>query len=351
MMVCVLSLFLVDHAFTAMSGFIAYGWFIGISLALVFIVRKPGQMQACGLGIVAAVVLLGVLTIMEFLNPDFQVIVDKFFADTTAVGEANRAGATYENPNDNGTAIVLGMFVGQFFLPKAMRFVFVLFVGVAIFGTVSRGSLTLWAIAVVISLLFGYLSKGKFFGRFFGLGIVGLLGFLLVTGEIPGLLEEVGLGELLSGDMTIRLSENFFTQNDGSTESRVQAAQETWLLFLDNPLMGIGIGASDFLDSVGTGSHNQHLKIASELGILGVLVYAGLGLIALNTKKLVPLVFVFLYLVIGFTNHGMMEYTVYAILIPAAVIFIPAMQSEDLKRVRKRKKRKKQRSSGEMNLA
>ncbi len=352
LVVCLLSLFFVDNGAIAVDDFIIYCWFFGSSLALVFLVRSESDVRACGLGIVCAILVLAGLSIMEFIDPDFQVIVDRFFADTVRVGEANRSGAFYENSNDNGIAMVLGMFIGQFFLPVRLRFLFFLFVGFAVLGTVSRTAISIWAAMVIVSMLFGYGATSRPL-RFVGLSLIGFAGFLLVAGEIPGLLAEAGLSDVLSPDMSRRLSGNFFEQEDGSTVARVEVAQEAWRAFVANPLSGIGLGASDFLGGE-IGTHNQHLKIASELGVLGLIVYAALFLVALSSGSLIALMFLFFYAVIGFTNHGMMNYTVYGVLIPMAVLFLPELhraETEKKRPSRRRRRKRRSASSAERELS
>lgn len=345
MSVCLLSLFVVDSGAVAIQAFVSYGWFFGISFALVALVRSENSIRAAGQGVVAAVILLGVLTIMEFLNPDFQVIVDVLFEDETTVGVTDRASSFYTNSNVTGIAMVLGMFVGQFFVPKSLRFLFFVFVLVAVFGTVSRGSLTLWAVATVTSFVFGFLAPGGAFTRLIGVGFVAALGYLLVSGQIPSYLLAFGVEDLMSEGMTQRLSENFFTQGDGSSEGRVLAALEAWQIFIDNPLTGIGIGSTDILPETGIGAHNQHLKVAAELGILGYLVFLGLLFIAIASHSAAAILFVGLFFIISFTNHTLLDFTVFAVLIPIALVFIPALKRFQKEKKRSKRKRRRRTSS------
>ena len=345
LLACLASLFLVNNDATAQNAFVGFGWFFGVSLILCFLVQSPVLVRACGYGIVTAVLVLSVLSIMEFLNPDFQVVVDALFEDQTRVGELNRSGSLYLNPNDNGTAMVLGMVAGLYFVPRQLRFIFMLLVGAAVFGTVSRGSLTIWAIAVVMSLILGFGTKNKVFGLV-GVLFVILLGYLLISGQVPEILASFGFGNLLSVDMVQRLSQNFFTQEDGSTLGRIAVAREAWAFFLENSISGIGLGASDVIEVSGTsvGTHNQHLKIASEMGVFGLLIYAGLFFVALKSGSALAFTFIFLYAVISVTNHSMMTYTVYAVLIPAALVFVPVLQRNELQnqpRSRRRRRRKR----------
>lgn len=352
LIVCLSSLFLVNNSFTSMQTFIGYGWFFAVSFAICFLARTPQLIRACGAGIVAAVILLSVLTIMEFFDPNFQVIVDAYFEDKYKVGQIGRAGGMYENPNDNGTAMVLGMFVGLFFLPGFLRFPFILLVGFATFGTVSRGSLTVWALAVVVSMFFGFVFKASIVGRLLGLSMVVALGVLLVTGQIPVLLADLGAGDLLSVNMAERLSQNFFTQDDGSGEARLIVAGEAWTTFTVNPIFGLGLGRTSSLGDTGNiGTHNQLLTIAAEMGVLGALVYLGLIVVAFNSGSLIAVTFILLFMVIGFTNHGMLTYTVYAVLIPAALVLIPQLHRLEAKQTKRKRRRRRSTSIAERELS
>lgn len=338
-LVCLLSLLIVNREPVAIDAITNYIWFFAVTVSLVFLVRTPALVRACGYGVVAAVIVMSVLTIMEFLDPNFQVIVDRFFEDTTQVGVVDRAGGLHMNANDNGTAIALGMLAGVLFVPVWLRFPFLLFAGVAIFGTVSRSSLTLWALATFACFYMGYIARGRIVGKILGSVLIGGLGFLLVSGQIPGLLVDAGMDDLLSTNMKERLSGNFFTQEDGSTQSRLEVAEAAMATFFDNPLVGIGLGESDSLDG-GVGTHNQHLKIAAEMGIFGYLVFAALLVVALYSRSLAALFFVVLYFLVGLTNHSMLYATEYAVLLPLGVVLIPTLTKKTSVKKRRRRRRK-----------
>jgi len=335
-----LSLLLVNRGFVALNAAMFYIWFFAVTISLVLFVKTPLLRKAVGYGAIAAVIVMSSATLMEFFDPDFQVIVDRYIEDTNTVGIVNRAGAFHINPNNNGAAIVLGMFAGLFFLKPRVRFAFILFAGMAVFATVSRSALTLWAIATLMSFFMGYVARGYILGKIFGAFFVGLLGYLLVSGQIPGLMSDMGMDKYLSDEMTDRLSENFFTQDDGSTSSRVEAAGSTMAAFIDNPLSGIGLGMTDSIDG-DVGSHNQHLKIAAEMGIFGYLIYAALFALAWLARSAAAVIFVFMYMLLGFTNHSMLYSTEYAVLIPLCIVFIPEMLRQSSKQNRRRRKRKR----------
>jgi len=349
LLICVLSLLIVNRTQTAIDTMTSLVWFFSVSVTLVILVRTPSMVRACGYGAVCAVIVMSVVTIMEFLDPNFQVIVDRFFVDVNEVGKVNRAGAFHINPNNNSAAIALAMFCGVPFLPRLLRLPFILLAGFAIFGTVSRGGITIWALAALYFFFMGYVFRGSIAGKFIGTIIIGGLGFLLVTGQIPILADNLGMEKLLSSDMRERLNSSFFTQEDGSTVSRLEAAQATLSVFVENPVLGIGLGTTDFIDDVG--SHNQHLKMAAEVGIFGYLCFTALLFIAVNSRSIFAIYFVVLYFVFGLTNHGLLYFVEYAVLIPLGVIFIPELTKSTGVKKRRRKRRQKKSSFAESQLS
>jgi len=346
---CGLSLLLVNRGFTALDTATSYVWFFSVSVTLVILVRTPFLVRACGYGAAVAVTVMSVLTIMEFLDPNFQVIVDRFFADVNVVGNINRAGAFHMNPNDNGGAIALGMFCAVLFLPRFLRLPFILLAGFAIFGTVSRSAITLWAIAALYFLIAGYTFKARYVAVFAGVIIIGGLSLLLVTGQVPVIVDHLGLEATLSEDMRERLSGGFFSQGDGSTLARVSLAEASLAAFVDNPLLGTGLGVTDYIDDLG--SHNQHLKIAAEMGVFAYLSFAALIFVAVNSGSMASIVFITLFFVIGMTNHSLLYATQYAVLIPLGVVFIPQLLKGTSAKKQRRRRRRKSSSFSERQLS
>ena len=344
------SLLFVSNGQVAIDTITRYVWFFAVTISLVFFVRSPVLKRAVGYGAVLAVVVMSVLTVIEFFDPNFQVIVDRLVEDKYEVGEINRAGAFHINPNENGIAIVLAMFAGVFFLPSKLRFPFILLAGVAIFATVSRGALTAWAIATFLCFFMGYISKGSILVKSLGVVFVCGLASLLVSGQVPGLMADAGIDQFLSEDMRDRLSENFFTQEDGSAQGRKFVAAQTLDVFTDNPIAGVGIGATDSIGDVG--SHNQHLKIAAEMGVFGYLIFCGLFLVALFANSAAAVIFVLLYFAVSLTNHTMLYEPIYAVLIPLSTVFIPSMlQEAPPAKSRRRRRRRRSASHSERRLS
>ena len=344
MVICLMSLLFVSSNELAMEGFTSYVWYFASSLALVIFVRSIHEIKMCGWAVVTSLIVLGIITLFEFYNPEFQAIV----TDEGISTKVNRASSLYSNQNVTGIVLVLGAFIGQMFIKRSLRFAFLCFIGVAVLGTVSRGALTLWSLALLGSFWFGYLSKNRLYLKLLGISFIALLGTLLVSGQIPVILENAGMGNLLNANMTDRLSGNFFTQQDNSTTARTEAALEGFDIFVDNPLFGVGIDGILTLPITGIGPHNQHIKVAAELGMLGWLAYLLLFLVALSTRTVHALMFVSLFFIISFTAHWLLNFTVFGIYLAIAMVHLPALtlhqrpliHSRHEKRRRKKKKRR-----------
>ena len=208
----------------------------------------------------------------------------------------------------------------------------------------SRSSLTLWALATLYFFFSGLVFKGRIAGKFLGVILIGGLGALLVAGQIPIIVDSVGMDDLLSDNMRDRLSSGFFTQQDNSTIARLEAAEASFVAFANNPILGIGLGGTDFTES-GVGSHNQHLKTAAEMGIFGFLVFLALMVVAVNSRSMLAIVFVTSYFLNGMADHSLLYGIQYAVLIPLGVVFIPELIKKGTPVKKRRRKRRRKTSS------
>ncbi len=336
-----ISLLVVYRDGGSLQQFIQYAWMTIIGASIASAMKDKASIYSAGYAVLCATVLLAILTVLEFLDPSFQVIVDKYFEDDATVGALNRSGALFENPNNNGHAMVLGMFVSQFFLPQRLRLVLFALVGAGVFCTVSRTSLVVWGVAVVLSLGLGLgYEKKNYLSRFLGVASVVGLSAVLVTGKIPEILSLLNLEQSMTSGMMERLSSSFFDQSDGSTNIRKELGKLSLDLFLANPVFGAGLGATEnLIDHLG--SHNQFLKIAGEQGGLGLLVFMALMVVAFYSRSVSAVIFVLLFFTISLSSHSMFAYPAFSALIPIALIFVPNMtRGNRTRRVRRRRRRR-----------
>ncbi len=339
MLCCLLSILLVSRNGLAMDELNKVGLFAGMGASMALVLANRSLATACGYGVLSAVILCAALTYMEFFDPGFNVMTDAFFENRNAKdGVIQRNGGLHGNPNANGYAMTLGMFLAQYFLPKQFRFAFVLFVGFAVFTTVSRSALLLWMLVVSYGFWSGIYFGRSLVSKLTAIVVVAGLYLSLTAGLIPGFLQSVGLEQYMNQGMIERLSGNFFTQEDGSSIGRYDAAIESANQFMDSPILGNGLGTArgEFTDSVG--AHNMPLRLGAELGIVGIFVYVSLLLVPLQANSRIGLVFVLFYFFLNMFTHTSFEKSVFAVLIPMGILYF-AFTGE--KKSRRKKRRRK----------
>jgi O-antigen ligase len=180
-----------------------------------------------------------------------------------------RAAGLYENPNLSGQYLVLAMIIGIWVLPRHLRLLLAMVVGFGVLLTFSRASMIIWVIAM---LSFVHYSVFPYRKSLVVLGVGGFVVLLIgaiVLGGMPGILEAVGLGERLNSDTIGRIASSFVGQRDFSAKGRLLVAQEALRLFLQSPLIGIGLGATREWSAVGA-PHNMYAMLGAEMGIIGI---------------------------------------------------------------------------------
>lgn len=76
---------------------------------------------------------------------------------------------------------------------------------------------------------------------------------------------------------------------EAGASGRILLWRETWQLFLDNPVIGVGFRAHEYIIKVGTSAHNGYLAMLAEIGLFGFasvvyLIVTGLGSLWRETK-------------------------------------------------------------------
>jgi len=345
-----LSLLLITAVPESRQVYIGVSLFSAIAVTYTMLLTQPRMINACGTAVAVGVCILVVVSYMEFFNPNFNIIDDVMFGSTGTKGVAQRVGGLYENPNANGYAMALGMFIGQFFLPRTIRFIFAVCVGLAILATVSRSALILWTFIIFTSFWMGVYSKGSVLPKFFSILFVAILVGLLTSGQLPYLIEAIGLEQYVNKGMMERLSGGFLSQEDGSTLSRKSLISENLSKFYDNPLFGSGLGSSAVSDYEGQGSHNMALRMAVEMGIIGLLIYLSLLVVPLITKSFIGFIFISFYFIANLFTHTSFEQPVFAVLIPLSILAYSSKKLSNTDRNKKhRKRRRKSRRTTQSN--
>lgn len=337
---CLISALVVSRSNVAMDEINKIGMFCGMGASMALVLSNRNLLVACGYGVLAAVVLCTVLTYMEFFDPNFNVMADAFFETQIRDGVIQRSGGIHGNPNANGYALGLGMFIAQFFLPKSLRLAFIFFVGFAVFTTVSRSAMLLWMIIVMYGFWSGVYLGRNVFSKVLATALLVGLYVSLAFGAIPNFLNSVGLDEYMSDQMIERLSGDFFTQGDDSSLSRLDAAVLASDLFSNNPIVGAGLGTARGQDENfgDVGAHNMLVRVGAELGILGVLVYLALLIVPILANSKAGFVFVLFYFFLNFFTHTSFEKSAFAMLIPFGILYFSVNRQKNPRKKRRRRR-------------
>jgi O-antigen ligase len=144
--------------------------------------------------------------------------------------------------------------------------------------TYSRGTMVAVVLVVPFALLFGFLRLRQ-------LAVIALCSVLLITAS-PYLAKRVtSIGQ--AAIQTLGLSAGGFRNSDGALRGRATEMQAAALMFLDNPLVGVGPGMAreyypEYALLVGgkvradnRRTHSLYLQLASETGLVGLLAFLG----------------------------------------------------------------------------
>ena len=176
------------------------------------------------------------------------------------------------NSNENAMIAVIGFYVLFYFFSKKKHklipLVGMIFLGLIVLVCGSRkGILSL----VLIGILFALLkSSGASKLSKFLIGILSVFVGIEMCYNIPVLYDAVGyrleaLFSLLEGGAT-----------DGSMIKRIELMQQAFNVWLDNPILGVGLNNFSLVQTVGGRgyyAHNNFLELLADVGIIGFLLY------------------------------------------------------------------------------
>jgi hypothetical protein len=283
-----------------------------IFLVLAMIVFSGAEEQRLAQKWIAGAVLLATaLNIYELFNP---------MTFSTIPG---RSSGLYNNVNQSGAALVLGLILSYHVIPDRFKMAYVGITALGVIPTFSRSAMIGWMLVV------GYFFiRAGFRAQIRRLAIlavvcVGVL-FSPIWGDIQHSLQQRGT---LNLNIVERIQ--FFTgggRGDDSSDERKAVATRAWELFGERPLDGWGTGASRRIEGFDVGTHNIYLAMLVDHGITGIFVIPFLLLSALwglNRKTIdiaAPwLIFMLLW---GMFSHNVLEerYILLAVALTASMI-------------------------------
>jgi O-antigen ligase len=158
-----------------------------------------------------------------------------------------------------------------------------LVIALGVIVTFSRGAALGFTIALVVAALLRYIRARD-------LAVVAIAGVLLV-GSLPGYVERLATVEGLSAAAA---AEGGQGEADDSFRKRVNSTLAAALMFVEHPVLGVGPGQvpRHYLEYAGRvaglpearafEAHNLYVGVAAESGVLGLLVFVAILLLAVR---------------------------------------------------------------------
>lgn len=246
-------------------------------------------------------VLIPTMVIVDFLHPGVFDLLGR-----PEGGGSGRGAATFINPNRAGAAMLLTFLLAIPVLRLRYRALLLLLVGAGVILTFSRaailGGMLLW----LFLLLRKAVPKYTLAVPLVALGVLPLL-----LGSFERYLE--GRADLSAGLENLLGRLEFFQDqvlDDDSALERAQVLEAGLDLFLENPIIGAGAGAT-WLWSLRSSTHNQPVMLAAEYGAFGIALWLWLAVILWKGKyfqdKTFQLTAVIGFIFLSMFTHNMLD--------------------------------------------
>ena len=281
-------------------------------LMMLFLCARPEEQRLARAAIALAVLLAVGLNVYELFNP------------LTFSKIPGRSSGLFENANQSGSALMLGMILSYAVVPRPLRVPFIFVTGIGIFVTFTRSAMLGWIIIVLFLAV-----RGRF-------GMRQMRGVLVVSAVVLAFLYSPYWGELQTtlearGSLNLSVLQRitFFSTGsagDDSASERRLVAEAAWRLFAQEPFTGYGTGYARNIEGFTVGTHNIYLANMLDHGIIGLFIMPSLLLATLwgQTRKTfeVAVPFVVFMTMWGFFSHNVLEerYILLAVALVASLV-------------------------------
>ena len=239
--------------------------FLVLSAVLGFVMVQASPIQKGRVFVLVAVILSG-LQLLDFFSPGLVVPLG------TEGATAGRAGSTLVNANKASESLILVAVLGMAVLRPGWRLMLLLVILPGIFVSFSRAALMVWGMVLALGFWFRLLPRSL-------LPVYTAVFIVLLTLFGAGLLANVLSYVDLSGFENVLSRIQFFsTMNTGddSAQERFWVALHAIRIFLDQPLIGNGAAYTYFWNFSNASTHNQHLLMMAEYGLIGYALFVWL---------------------------------------------------------------------------
>lgn len=281
-------------------------------MLMLFLFARPEEQRLARTGVALAQVVAISLNIYELFHP------------LTFSKIPGRSSGLFENSNQSGAALMLGMILSFAVVPARLRVPFIIATGAGILTTFTRSAMLGWLVVVMFLILRGGFSVQRLRAVIVcGLLVIGFV-FSPAWHHLEQTLEERGA---LNLNVLDRLA--FFSSGrvrDASANERFAVVAEAWRLFTERPFTGYGTGAARNIPGFPVSTHNIYAFLLVDHGILGLAIIAGLLVATLwgANRRTSDVTWPFaLFLVMwGFFSHNVLEerYILLAVALVASMV-------------------------------
>lgn len=251
--------------------------------------------------------LMPLCVIADFLKPGLFYPVD-------LVGSViGRAAATFINPNVAGEALLLTFVLACTAINRNFRAPVFILIGTATVLTYSRAALVAWIFLAVLLACTRILPKTGVILIAVAAGAAALLfgSFEHYLSSRPDL--GAGLSNIQG---RLRFFVDMSTGDDSALE-RGRVLVASWNMFLENPVVGAGAGATRVWSSFHVSSHNTLLLQAAEYGFTGIILWVSAVVLLLRGKyfeeKGLQWAIAFLFVYFSMFSHNLFDYSYWLI--------------------------------------
>jgi O-antigen ligase len=198
---------------------------------------------------------------------------------TSELATVGRAAGFFINPNQAGAALVTGFALSVSVVPRRWRFLYLAAVALGVGLTFSRAAILGLAL-VSFGLAFGgrSLTWRQIAAALLIVGALTAIAWLLVSAELQ---ERFNIDPEVALDRVLWIFDPS-GRSDYSQEERIQLLERGWEQFLSSPLVGNGVGSTELWEARSS-THNMYVMLASDFGIIGLLIFPCIVLAAMGT--------------------------------------------------------------------
>lgn len=222
-----------------------------------------------------AVVIGSVL--LNFYDISHPYVLIPSYSEFATVG---RAAGLFINPNQAGTALVLGLVLSIRLVPMRWRVAYLVFVAAGVTVTLSRSAMLSFVVAC-FGLAVGRHRLLTLRQILYALAVGAVAAWatwLVVAAEIE---QRFNIDPAVFADRVLWILDPS-GRSDFSQTERLQLLQRGLEQFLASPLWGNGIGSTE-LWAERTSTHNLYVMLASDFGMLGLFMLPGIVFAAVGS--------------------------------------------------------------------